>query len=117
MRFAQMKRILRLDYFRLRGLSGARDEVLLAATAQNLRRFTKLLCHAPPPRAAVLPGVSNAFDLATCTATSTNNKLPKFTAKLGNRDQSNFTTLSGGRTQEKWARGRLRRLAAVCGSR
>jgi hypothetical protein len=44
MRFAHMKRrILRLDRFRLRGLSGVRDEVLLTATAQNLRRLTKLL--------------------------------------------------------------------------
>jgi hypothetical protein len=48
MRFAHMKRILRLDRLRLRGLSGARDEVLLTATAQNLRRFAKLLCRAPP---------------------------------------------------------------------
>lgn len=48
MRFAHMKRILRLDRFRLRGLSGVRDEVLLTATAQNLRRLAKLLCHAPP---------------------------------------------------------------------
>jgi transposase len=49
MRFAHMKRILRLDRFRLRGLSGVRDEVLLTATAQNLRRLAKLLCRAPPP--------------------------------------------------------------------
>lgn len=52
MRFAQMKRILKLDRLRLRGLSGARDEVLLTATAQNLRRLAKLLCHAPPLAAA-----------------------------------------------------------------
>jgi transposase len=52
MRFAHMKRILRLDRFRLRGLSGVRDEVLLTATAQNLRRLAKLLCHAPPPLGA-----------------------------------------------------------------
>src|SRR6476646_6631942 len=32
MRFAHMKRILRLDRIRLRGLCGARDEVLLTAT-------------------------------------------------------------------------------------
>src|SRR5215470_15695134 len=38
MRFAHMKRIFRLDRLRLRGLSGAKDEVLLTATAQNLRR-------------------------------------------------------------------------------
>jgi Transposase DDE domain len=49
MRFAHMKRILRLDRLRLRGLGGARDEVLLTATAQNLRRLAKLLCRAPPP--------------------------------------------------------------------
>jgi len=48
-RFAHMKRILKLDRFRLRGLSGIRDEVLLTATAQNLRRLAKLLCHPPPP--------------------------------------------------------------------
>src|SRR5215468_11233590 len=48
MRFAHMKRILRLDRLRLRGLSGARDEVLLTATAQNLRRLVKFICRAPP---------------------------------------------------------------------
>jgi transposase len=48
MRFAHMKRIFRLDRLRLRGLSGARDEVLLTATAQNLRRLVKLLCRPPP---------------------------------------------------------------------
>jgi transposase len=54
MRFAHMKRILRLDRLRLRGLSGARDEVLLTATAQNLRRLVKLLGRAPPVAAACL---------------------------------------------------------------
>ena len=52
MRFAHMKRIFRLDRLRLRGLSGVKDEVLLTATAQNLRRLVKLLCRAPPPIAA-----------------------------------------------------------------
>jgi hypothetical protein len=33
-----MKRIFKLDWLRLRDLSGARDEVLLTALAQNLRR-------------------------------------------------------------------------------
>ena len=55
MRFAHMKRILKLDRLRLRGLSGARDEVLLTATAQNLRRLVKLLCRAPPPVATARP--------------------------------------------------------------
>jgi transposase len=54
MRFAHMKRIFRLDRLRLRGLSGARDEVLLTATAQNLRRLVKFLCR-PPPSAQVCP--------------------------------------------------------------
>ena len=35
MRFAHMKRILGLDRFRLRGLSGVRDEVLLTATRRT----------------------------------------------------------------------------------
>ncbi len=47
MLFAHLKRILRLDRLRLRGPSGARDEFLLAATAQNLRRLAKLI----PPSA------------------------------------------------------------------
>jgi transposase len=51
MRFAHMKRIHRLDRLRLRGLSGAKDEVLLTATAQNLRRLAKLLCRDPPREA------------------------------------------------------------------
>ena len=48
MRFAHMKRIFKLDRLRLRGLSGAKDEVLLTATAQNLRRLVKFLCRPPP---------------------------------------------------------------------
>ena len=55
MRFAHMKRIFRLDRLRLRGLSGARDEVLLTATAQNLRRLVKFLCRPPPIAAAACP--------------------------------------------------------------
>lgn len=43
MLFAHLKRILRLDRLRLRGFSGAQDEFLLAATAQNLRRMAKKL--------------------------------------------------------------------------
>ena len=43
MLFAHLKRILRLDRLRLRGPNGARDEFLLAATAQNLRKMAKLI--------------------------------------------------------------------------
>ena len=42
MLFAHLKRILKLGRLRLRGPSGARDEFLLAATAQNLRKLAKL---------------------------------------------------------------------------
>jgi hypothetical protein len=48
MLFAHLKRILRLDRLRLRGLSGAHDEFLLAATAQNLRRMARYLSTPPP---------------------------------------------------------------------
>jgi transposase len=48
MLFAHLKRILKLDRLRLRGLSGARDEFVLAATAQNLRRLAKLFPRSPP---------------------------------------------------------------------
>ena len=46
MLFAHLKRHLGFERLRLRGLSGARDEFLLAATVQNLRRLAKLT--APP---------------------------------------------------------------------
>jgi Transposase DDE domain len=55
MRFAHMKRILKLDRFRLRGLNGVRDEVLLTATAQNLRRLAKLIWRLPPTTASACP--------------------------------------------------------------
>jgi Transposase DDE domain len=48
MLFAHLKRIIKLDRLRLRGPSGAHDEFLLAATAQNLRRMAKRLCPSPP---------------------------------------------------------------------
>jgi len=48
MLFAHLKRILKLDRLRLRGLSGAQDEFLLAATAQNLRRLAKQRWKPPP---------------------------------------------------------------------
>ncbi len=47
--FGDVKRNLGLTRLRLRGLSGARDEFLLAATVQNLRRLAKLAA-IPPPR-------------------------------------------------------------------
>jgi transposase len=50
MLFAHLKRILKLGRLRLRGPSGASDEFLLAATAQNLRKLAKLRGE-PPPRA------------------------------------------------------------------
>jgi transposase len=49
MLFAHLKRILKLDRLRLRGPRGAKDEFLLAATAQNLRKLAKLI---PMPQLA-----------------------------------------------------------------
>jgi hypothetical protein len=48
MLFAHMKRILKLDRLRLRGLNSARDEFLLTATVQNLRRMARYLGTGPP---------------------------------------------------------------------
>ena len=42
MLFAHLKRILGLNRLRLRGPNGAKDEFLLAAIAQNLRKLAKL---------------------------------------------------------------------------
>ena len=47
--FAQLKRILGLNRLRLRDLTGANDEFILAAAVQNLRRLAKLLPEQPPP--------------------------------------------------------------------
>jgi hypothetical protein len=52
MRFAHLKRILRLGRLRLRGPRGAQDEFVLAAIAQNLRRLAKLVAR---PLAATDP--------------------------------------------------------------
>ncbi|MDI9850048.1 IS1182 family transposase [Rhodoblastus sp. 17X3] len=52
MLFAHLKRILRLDRLRLRGPWRARDEFLLAASAQNLRKMAKLIPAQAPIMAA-----------------------------------------------------------------
>jgi hypothetical protein len=52
MLFAHLKRILGLDRLRLRGPNGAKDEFLLAATAQNLRKLAKLIPFPAPIFAA-----------------------------------------------------------------
>jgi transposase len=52
MLFAHLKRILRLGRLRLRGPNGAKDEFLLAATAQNLRKLAKLVPLPAPTFAA-----------------------------------------------------------------
>jgi hypothetical protein len=48
MLFAHLKRILKVDRLRLRGLTGASDEFTLAAVAQNLRRLARLVPQGPP---------------------------------------------------------------------
>ena len=51
MRFAHLKRILKLGRLRLRGPRGAQDEFVRAAIAQNLRRLASLVARPPPARA------------------------------------------------------------------
>lgn len=46
--FAHLKRILKIDRLRLRGLTGAADEFTLAATVQNLRRLARITSQGPP---------------------------------------------------------------------
>ena len=48
MRFAHLKRILKLGRLRLRGPRGAQDKFVLAAIAQNLRRLALLVARPPP---------------------------------------------------------------------
>ncbi len=51
--FGEVKHVLGLTRLRLRGLTGARDEFLLAATVQNLKRLIRHAGPAPPiPMAA-----------------------------------------------------------------
>ncbi len=51
--FGEVKHVLGLTRLRLRGLSGARDEFLLVATVQNLKRLIRHAGPAPPiPMAA-----------------------------------------------------------------
>ena len=52
MLFAHLKRHLGFERMRLRGLSGANDEFLLAATVQNLRRLVRLAAMPPPALSA-----------------------------------------------------------------
>jgi len=49
MRFAYLKRILKLGRLRLRGPRGAQDEFVLAAIAQNLRRLASLVARRRHP--------------------------------------------------------------------
>jgi Transposase DDE domain len=51
MRFAHLKRILKLGRLRLRGPRGAQDEFVLAAIAQNLRRIAALVARPSPAQA------------------------------------------------------------------
>jgi hypothetical protein len=48
MLFAHLKRILHLDRLRIRGPNGARDELHLAAAAQNLRKLARLIPRPTP---------------------------------------------------------------------
>ena len=60
MRFAHLKRILKLGRLRLRGPRGAQDEFVLAAIAQNLRRLAILVARPPPAGSCILRSVGVA---------------------------------------------------------
>ncbi len=74
MLFAPLKRILRLARLRLRGPCGAKDECVLAVTAQNFRRLARsrpesqwrhkppTLAAPPPPRRRTAKLLQNAPD-------------------------------------------------------
>jgi len=79
MLFAHLKRILKLDRLRLRGPNGARDEFLLAATAQNLRKLAKLI---PMPHVKPACGSSSARPLTT-PSPGWLNRLPTFFNRIG----------------------------------
>jgi hypothetical protein len=96
MLFAHMKRILKLDRLRLRGLSGARDEVLLVATAQNLRKLAKYV-------ERPLPGASNRLrcvssrrlpPVSTETVAGASKALRSDTPKRANPRHMSFATQS-----------------------
>ena len=59
MLFAHLKRILRLDRLRLRGLQGAHDEFLMAAIVQNLRRMAKSWIHCATIEVAIPQSTSS----------------------------------------------------------
>ena len=50
--FGHLKRIMKLDRLRLRGLTGASDEFILAATAQNLKKLAQQRFKPPDHRIA-----------------------------------------------------------------
>jgi IS5 family transposase len=52
MLFAHLKRNMRFERLRLRGITGASDEFLLAATVQNLRRLARSM--SPPSRLTIV---------------------------------------------------------------
>jgi Transposase DDE domain len=52
MAFAHLKRNLSLRRLLLRGITGAKDDFLLAATVQNLRKLARFLAYRPPTPAA-----------------------------------------------------------------
>src|SRR3954464_4565069 len=71
MRFAHLKRILRLGRLRLRGPRGAQDEFVLAALAQNLRRLAT-----PGPRPPPYP--AQCIVWSACKASEVQRKGARF---------------------------------------
>ena len=65
--FGEAKNILSMVRLRLRGLTGARDEFLLTATVQNLKRLANHTAR-PPPRLAGLSAGKHTYIIHDITS-------------------------------------------------
>jgi hypothetical protein len=74
MLFAHLKRILRLGRLRLREPCGAKDEFLLGATAQNLRRLARLTSERANGSNGGIAGTKAAVAPATWSSHSVHQK-------------------------------------------
>src|SRR6185437_2494648 len=96
MRFAHLKRILRLGRLRLRGPRGAQDEFVLAAIAQNLRRLASLVARPPPAQALPIAwrsvesvGVAGPNRVAPSETARTTSSVTTVATKSANRRHRN----------------------------
>jgi Transposase DDE domain len=104
MLFAHFKRILRLDRLRLRGPTGAKEEFLLAATAQNLRKLAKLI---------PVPEQSSPHEAGRSTSPRCRRTLPSLERGVRQRYRCETVVLDRTRGREGWRRADLMRLISA----